>query len=92
LIQYNKHNYLNYIYNKIDLDKQENWSGWYNIINTILLKLYLQLIRLIQYNKHNYLNYIYNKIHLDNKVNWSGWYNIINTQLLKLFLQLDRPR
>jgi hypothetical protein len=24
LIQYNKHNYLNYIYNKIDLDKQEN--------------------------------------------------------------------
>jgi hypothetical protein len=25
LIQYNKHNYLNYIYNKIDLDKQENF-------------------------------------------------------------------
>jgi hypothetical protein len=35
LIHYNKHNYLNYIYNKIDLDKQENWSDWYNIINTI---------------------------------------------------------
>jgi hypothetical protein len=35
LMQYNKHNYLNYIYNKIDLDKQVNWSDWYNIINTI---------------------------------------------------------